>query len=288
MPISPFSQEALSLTAFQAVVMAIIQGVTELFPISSLGHAVILPRLLGWGDIIKKPDFLPYLVVMHLGTATALLVFFWRDWFAFGRSLLIRSSPRSAADRRIFLLLVLATIPAVVVGFAFERKLGAAFGTPAIAAFFLIANGFVLYFGDQIAGEAVGVLEQLNWKGALAIGVAQCLALIPGFSRSGLTIAAGVVAGLKHEDSARFSFLMATPIILGATVLEAPKLLRQGATLGGAAILSGVVAGLVAYASLAFLMRYFHKHEFEAMRPFSYYCAAAGLLSLAIMVLLRT
>ncbi len=282
------AKEALSLTAFQAVVMAVLQGVTELFPISSLGHAVILPRLLGWSIDQKAPDFLHYLVVMHLGTATALFLYFWRDWFSFGGSLLARSSPRSRADRRTFFYVVLATIPAVVVGFAFERKLGAAFGTPAIAAFFLIANGFVLYIGDQIAGEGVGVLDQLNWKGALAIGCAQCLALIPGFSRSGLTIAAGVVAGLKHEDSARFSFLMATPIILGATVLEAPKLLRQGATLGGAAILSGVVAGLVAYASLAFLMRYFHKHEFKAMRPFSYYCAAAGLLSLAVMVFFRT
>jgi len=276
------------LTAFQAVVMAVLQGVTELFPISSLGHAVILPRLLGWSIDQKAPDFLPYLVVMHLGTATALCLYFWRDWLTFLRSLISRSNLRSSVDRRIFLLLVLATIPAVVVGFAFEKRLGAAFGTPAIAAFFLIANGFALYFSDQIAGEGVGVLDQLNWKGALAIGLAQCLALIPGFSRSGLTIAAGVVAGLKHEDSARFSFLMATPIILGATVLEAPKLLHQGATLGGAAILSGIVAGIVAYASLAFLMRYFHKHEFEAMRPFSYYCAGAGLASLAIMVFLPT
>jgi len=274
------------LTAFQAVVMAVLQGVTELFPISSLGHAVILPRLLGWSIDQKAPDFLPYLVVMHLGTAAALFLYFWRDWFAFLGSLLARARPRSRANRRIFALVVLATIPAVVVGFAFEKKLAEIFGAPPIAAFFLIANGFALYFGDRIGGEAAGVLDQLNWKGALAIGAAQCLALIPGFSRSGLTIAAGVVAGLKHEDSARFSFLMATPIILGATVLEAPKLMRAGATLGGAAILSGVVAGVVAYASLAFLMRYFHRHEFEAMRPFSFYCAAAGLLSLAAMVFL--
>jgi len=272
------------LTALQAIVMAVLQGVTELFPISSLGHAVILPRLLHWSIDQKAPDFLPYLVVMHLGTATALLLYFWRDWFAFGGSLLSRTSARSRVDRRIFVFVVLATIPAVVVGFGFRKWLGDAFGSPPLAAFFLIANGFVLYFGDQIGGEAVGVLEQLNWKGALAIGLAQCLALIPGFSRSGLTIAAGVAAGLRHEDSARFSFLMATPIILAATALEAPKLLRQGATLGGAAVLSGVVAGLVAYASLAFLMRYFHKHEFAAMRPFSYYCAAAGLASLAIMI----
>lgn len=264
--------------------MAVLQGVTELFPISSLGHAVILPHLLGWSINQKAPDFLPYLVVMHLGTATAMLIYFWRDWLAFLTSLLSQSSPRSAADRRIFLYLVLATIPAVIFGFVFEKKLGQAFGAPAIAAFFLIANGFVLYFCDRIAGKAVGVLDQLNWKGALAIGIAQCFALIPGFSRSGLTIAAGVLAGLKHEDSARFSFLMGTPIILGAAVLEAPKLLHQGATLGGSAILSGVVAGIVAYASLVFLMRYFNTHEFEAMRPFSYYCAAAGLVSLGLMV----
>jgi undecaprenyl-diphosphatase len=270
-------------TALQAIVMAVLQGVTELFPISSLGHAVILPRLLNWPIDERAPDFLPYLVVMHLGTATALFLYFWRDWFAFFGSLISTSSPRAQTDRRIFALVVLATVPAVIVGYGFRKLLGDAFGTPTLAAFVLIVNGFVLYFADWIAGEATGALDELNWKGALTIGVAQCFALVPGFSRSGLTIAAGVVAGLKHEAAARFSFLMATPIILGATALEAPKLLRQGTTLGGAAILSGVVAGIVAYASLVFLMRYFHKNEFEAMRPFSYYCAAAGLFSLAVI-----
>jgi undecaprenyl-diphosphatase len=262
--------------------MAVLQGVTELFPISSLGHAVILPRLLGWDIDQKAPDFLPYLVVMHLGTAIALFAYFWRDWLGFGLSL-IQKGPRSKADRGIFALVILATIPAVLVGFLLQRKLAEAFGSPSIAAFFLIINGAMLYFGDQLAGEGVGVLDQLNWKGALAIGIAQCFALIPGFSRSGLTIVAGTVAGLKHQDSARFSFLMATPIILGATVLEAPKLLKSGATLGGAALLSGVVAGVVAYVSLVFLMRYFNTHEFNALKPFSYYCAIAGLVSLGLM-----
>ncbi len=121
---------------------------------------------------------------------------------------------------------MLATIPAVIVGFVLEKRLAMIFGSPAIAAFFLIANGALLYFGDKIAGKSVGLLEQFNWKGALAVGIAQCFALIPGFSRSGLTIVAGTIAGLTHEDSARFSFLLATPIILGATVLEAPKLLN--------------------------------------------------------------
>lgn len=273
------------MTAIQAIVMAVLQGVTELFPISSLGHAVILPRLLQWGVDLKAPDWLAYLVVMHLGTAIALFIFFWRDWLNFGLSLVGLSGARSAADRRVFWLVVLATIPAVLVGSVFRKLLGDAFATPAIAAAFLIINGFVLYFGDRIGADSIGGLDQLNWKGALAIGVAQCFALIPGISRSGSTIAAGVVAGLKHEESARFSFLLGTPIILAANVYEAPKLMKEGATLGPMALLSGVVAGVVAYLSLVFLMRWFHKHEFEAMTPFAYYCWGAGVIFLAVVTL---
>jgi undecaprenyl-diphosphatase len=271
-------------TAFQAIVMAALQGVTELFPISSLGHAVILPRLMRWGIDLKAPDWLAYLVVMHLGTAIALFIFFWRDWLNLGLSL-VSAGARSTADRRIFWLVVLATIPAVIVGSVFRKLLGDAFATPAIAATFLIVNGFLLYVGDRIGGQTVGALKQLNWKGALAVGGAQCLALIPGISRSGATIVAGVIAGLRHEDAARFSFLMGTPIILAANVYEAPKLWKQGATFGPMALLSGVVAGHVAYASLAFLMRYFRRHEFEAMSPFAYYCWAAGVISLAMITL---
>jgi len=274
------------LSFFEAVVMALLQGVSELFPISSLGHAVIFPRLVGWGDLIHRPDFLPYLVVMHLGTAIALFVYFWRDWAAFLGSVLKADTPRAVADRRIFLFVILATIPAVIVGAGLEHKLREAFGNPSLVAFVLILNGALLYFCDRIAGRGVGQLDQLNWKGALAIGVAQCFALVPGFSRSGLTISAGIVAGLKHEDAARFSFLMATPIILGATVHEAPKLLHQGSTLGFAALVSGVTAGLVAYASLVVLMRWFHSHEFNALKPFAYYCAIAGLASLALMLVI--
>jgi undecaprenyl-diphosphatase len=273
------------MTAIQAIVMAVLQGVTELFPISSLGHAVILPRLLQWGVDLKAPDWLAYLVVMHLGTAIALFIYFWRDWLNFALSLVGLSGARSSADRRVFWLVVLATIPAVVVGALFRKILGDAFATPAIAAAFLIVNGFLLYFGDRLGSDSIGGLDQLNWKGALAVGVAQCFALIPGISRSGSTIVAGVVAGLKHEDAARFSFLMGTPIILAANVYEAPKLMKEGATLGPMALLSGVVAGLTAYASVWFLMRWFKKHEFEAMTPFAYYCWAAGILFLAIIVL---
>ena len=272
------------MNAIQAIVMAVLQGVTELFPISSLGHAVILPRLLEWSVDLRAPDWLAYLTVMHLGTAIALLIYFWRDWFNFATSLLGMRGKQSAVDRRVFGLVVLATIPAVVIGAGLHKILTEAFGSPAIAAGFLIVNGFLLYFGDLVAGETVGKLDQLNWKGALAVGFAQCLALIPGISRSGSTIVAGVIAGLKHEESARFSFLMGTPIILAANVYEAPKLLKEGATLGPMAILSGVVAGVVAYLSVFFLMRYFHKSEFQALSPFAYYCWAAGALFLAIIL----
>jgi undecaprenyl-diphosphatase len=272
-------------TTLQAIVMAVLQGVTELFPVSSLGHAVVLPRLLHWSIDQKAPDFLPYLVVMHLGTAIALLVYFWRDWLSFLLALVTPSNPRGAADRRIFFFVVLATIPAVIVGTLARKILGDAFGSPMTAAIFLVVNGFILFGGDKIAGKSVGVLDQLNWKGALAIGVAQCAALIPGISRSGATIVGGVVAGLQHKESARFSFLMAPPIMLGATVHEAPALLKQGATLGGAALISGVVAGVVAYLSTAFLMHYFSRHEFEALNPFAYYCWAAGAISVALIAL---
>jgi undecaprenyl-diphosphatase len=273
------------MTILQAIIMAVLQGVTELFPVSSLGHAVILPRLLHWGIDQKAPDFLPYLVVMHLGTAVALLLYFWRDWVAFAASLIGLSGERASADRRIFFFVVLATIPAVIVGAVLRKLLGDAFGTPLIAAIFLVVNGFILFVGDKIGGEAVGTLDQLNWKGALAIGIAQCGALIPGISRSGATIVAGVIAGLQHKEAARFSFLMAPPIMLGATVHEAPALLKQGATLGGAALISGVVAGVVAYLSTAFLMHYFSRHEFEALNPFAYYCWAAGAISVALIAL---
>ena len=271
------------MTALQAIIMAVLQGVTELFPVSSLGHAVILPRLLNWGIDLKAPDWLAYLVVMHLGTSIALFAFFWRDWLSFLRSLINASDAKAKTDRRTFFYVVLATIPAVLVGSVFRKLLGDAFAAPAIAAAFLIVNGFILYFGDRIGEELVGSLSQLNWKGALAVGFAQCLALIPGISRSGATMVAGVVAGLKHSEAARFSFLMGAPIILAANVYEAPKLMKEGATLGGMAILSGIVAGIFAYLSLTLLMRYFNRHEFEAMSPFAYYCWAAGVISLGII-----
>lgn len=277
------------MTAFQAIFTAILQGVTELFPVSSLGHAVILPVLLGWQIDQQSPNFLPFLVVLHLGTAAALLVYFWRDWIQLLLAVLGRPTERPRADElRLLALIVVATIPAVIVGFVLNKFLRGLFGAPPVAAVFLIVNGFVLFAGERLKRRGITIeLGALGWRGALLIGLWQCTALIPGISRSGATMVGGLLAGLHHRDAARFSFLIATPIIIGAAVLEVPKLLHQDAAAAGGitglAILAGIVAGIVAYLSIVFLMRYFKKHDFEALDPFAWYCWAAGVIALGLL-----
>ncbi|HEY1425821.1 MAG TPA: undecaprenyl-diphosphate phosphatase [Caulobacteraceae bacterium] len=275
------------MTALQAIILAIVQGVTELFPISSLGHAVILPALLGWKNVDENsPDFLPYLVVMHLGTAAALLGYFWRAWVDFATAILVRRGPKAEAERRIFWRVIVATIPAVIVGFFLEKQLRQGFGAPVLAAGFLIANGVMLFAAERLRrGRHDRALARLRWVDAIVIGLAQCLALIPGFSRSGATMAGGYLAGLDHEDAARFSFLTATPVILGAGVLEVPRLLHAHDQLSGVAIVAGMVAGVVGFLSTVLLMRWFRQTEVRAFDPFALYCALAGAGSLAWLLL---
>jgi undecaprenyl-diphosphatase len=274
------------MTPFQAVVMAILQGITELFPISSLGHAVILPALVGWRNVDQNAEgFLPFLAVMHLGTAIALLGYFWRDWLGFAVSVLRFRDPAGAGDRRLFWRVVLATIPAVILGFFFEKTLRLGFGAPRLAAAFLIVNGTMLFLADRLRKGARRPLENLRWRDALIIGVWQCLALIPGMSRSGATMAGGYLTGLNHQDAARFSFLTATPIILGGVVLEGPKLLRHGGDFGSAAMLAGVVAGITALISTTALMRWFRGHEVRGFEPFAIYCWIAGAGALIALAL---
>jgi len=266
------------------LLFAVMQGITELFPISSLGHGVLLPTLLGWNLNRGNPDFLPFLVVLHLGTATALLVYFWRDW----RDLLggvIRARGGAANPQaRVFWLLVVATIPAGLLGLALEKKLRLLFSSFTVVAVFLVLNGAVLLAGDRLKRRVAGhALERLGWRRAFLIGVAQSLALIPGMSRSGVTFVAGLANGLDYAASARFSFLMATPIIGAAGLLEVPKLFRAHAHMPlGTVFGAGVVAAVVAWLSTWVLMRYFRTHEVQALRPFAVYCALAGLGALLI------
>jgi len=271
------------MTTLQAIVMAILQGVTELFPISSLGHAVIAPALLHWPIDQSAPGFLPFLAIMHLGTSIALLTYFWRDWLSFAVSVVRFGDPEGADDRRLFWRVVAATIPAVVIGFLFEKILRQGFALPKLAATFLILNGAMLFVADRVRRAKPRALTDLSWLQAILIGFFQCLALIPGLSRSGATMAGGYLCGLSHEDAARFSFLTATPIILGAAALEGPKLLRHGESLGPAAILAGVVAGVTAFVSTVLLMRWFKAHDVKGFNPFAVYCAVVGLISLVIL-----
>src|ERR1700735_2678433 len=231
------------MTDLQAILLAIVQGITELFPISSLAHAVLLPAVLGWKVDEGAESFLPFLVVMHLGTAVALLAYFWQDWFNFATAGVIRKGPKAEGERRIFWRVVVATIPAVIVGFLLEQLPARAFGLPTVVAGGLIANGVMLFAAERMKGRQDRALSRLRWIDAVIIGCWQCLALIPGFSRSGATMAGGYLAGLDHEDAARFSFLTATPIILGAAVLEAPKLLKAHDHFSGVAITAGVGPG---------------------------------------------
>jgi undecaprenyl-diphosphatase len=273
---------------FQAILIAILQGATELFPVSSLGHAVIVPALMRSGINQLSAEFLPFLVFLHLGTAIALLCYFWRDWWALFLGVFGMAQPAAVQEsRQVFLKIVVATIPAVIVGFLLEKYVRGLFGTPIIAAIFLAVNGLLLLFGERLRNRGHRPLSTLTLMDALCIGLWQCTALIPGISRSGATIVGGVLRGITHEGAAHFSFLIATPIILGATVLEVPKLLHEQVPAGTfpVAAMAAVVAGITAWLSTWFLMRYFRNHDDWALGPFAAYCIVAGLGSLAVLML---
>jgi undecaprenyl-diphosphatase len=278
----------------EAVAAAILQGITELFPVSSLGHAVILPALLHWQIDEHSPRFLPFVVVLHVGTATALLLYFWRTWFSLVQGLFgLGGTPDTVRrERHLLALLVLGTLPAAVIGFAFEKWVRDLFASPVAAAGFLLANGVLLYAGERLrrrallSGERRSLL-QAGWREALLVGLFQSAAFLPGISRSGASMVGGLLVGLRHEEAARFSFLLATPIIAGAGVLEIPKILHAPAGAGSALVsgsalwTAGIVAGLTAYASTAFLLRYFRAYEEGApLDPFAWYCWLFGGLAL--------
>ncbi len=284
----------------QAIILGLIQGVTELFPVSSLGHSVILPQLFGWTSVVAAQSasesfFLAFLVGLHVATALA-LAFFYRDqWIRIVRGLIesLRHRRIETADERLGWLLVFGTIPAGIIGLVFEHPLRVLFATPVAAAGFLIVNGFVLLGGEWIRRRAqvravVAAHEQkatgdrrldtLEFREAGVVGVAQVFALLAGISRSGITMVAGLVRGLDHEDAARFSFLLATPIILAAGVYKLPDLLGpNGDGVRGQVLAGSIAAGVAAYLSVRFLSRYF---THRTLLPFAVYSLLAGALAL--------
>jgi undecaprenyl-diphosphatase len=277
------------MNTLQAIMVAILQGATELFPVSSLGHAVVLPALLHWNVDQRGHEFLPFLVMLHFGTSAALLGYFWRDWWTLGTGVIgVGDRHKVSESRRVLVLIIIATIPAVILGFLLEKFFRTLFGSPVVAAMFLVVNGILLLAGERLRARGQRDLSTLRPIDALIIGVWQCGALIPGISRSGATIVGGLLRGINHEGAAHFSFLIALPIIVGATVLEVPKLLHESVPPGvfTTALIAAVVAGVTAYLSTAFLMRYFRNHDALALNPFAFYCIVVGLGSLGCLYFL--
>jgi undecaprenyl-diphosphatase len=281
--------------------LAALQGATELFPVSSLGHAVVVPPLLHLNFRQSDPSFVPVLTVLHLGTAAALIVLYREQWWRIVKGF-VRAAIRGrveGADERLSMLLLVGTIPAGLVGFFFEAPLKSLFRDPRIASAFLVGNGAILLGAEWFrrrdergrrAGEgrpvthqagdpAYASIERLTLRSALIVGFCQVGALFPGISRSGVTIAAGLVAGLRHQEAARFSFLLATPIILAAGLLEVPNLGPDSPTALLAAA-AAALAGVIAYISARFLLRYLRVGRLD---PFAYYCAALGAAGLVLI-----
>jgi undecaprenyl-diphosphatase len=270
----------------QAIVLGLLQGVSELFPISSLGHSVILPSLLGWDIHQNDKYFLTFLVATHLATALVLLGFFWRDWVrivkGLGRSLRDREIGANDMDAKLGWLLVVGTIPAGILGLLLEHKLRSIFASPTKASFFLALNGLLLYGAELLrrrapqveADDDKRIARQVTWRGAFLVGAAQAVALIPGFSRSGATMGGGLLVGLSNKDAARFAFLLATPIIGAAALLKLPELFQADmASVRGPALAGAACSAVTAYLAVRFLMRFF---ETNTLMPFAIYCAVAG------------
>ncbi|ALK30115.1 undecaprenyl-diphosphate phosphatase [Burkholderia plantarii] len=260
------------------VFLSVLQGVTELFPVSSLGHTLLVPALIGMHIDKHAPQLLPFLVALHLGTALALLWYFRTRWCALVRGFFASFAGRPNDDAHMMWALIIGTIPAGLVGLVLEKRIEHVFHDLRIVAAALMVNGVLLWWGDRLQrSRQHRAPEKLTFGQAFFVGLAQIGALIPGFSRSGLTMIAGNAAGLTTEKAAEFSFLLGTPIILAAGVLELPKLFHAPDQLADAA-LGGVLTAIAAYLSIRFLMRYFEGRG--RLASFGVYCVLAGLFCL--------
>ncbi|TAJ98847.1 MAG: undecaprenyl-diphosphatase UppP [Chloroflexota bacterium] len=268
-------------TLIQAIVMGIVQGLTEFLPVSSSGHLIVVPALLGWDDPFIES--LAFSVMLHLGTLVALLVFFRADWLRLVPAFLASLRERSVGDdpdRRLAWLLALSTIPAVIVGLLLNDLIEGAFREARLVAVTLVIGAAILWLAERVGTRTRGVGD-LSARGAIGIGIAQSLALVPGISRSGISISAGLFAGLDREAAARFSFLMATPITAGAGAYETLKLIRGDVAVDVqvAPLVVGMVASLVAgLVAIAFLLRFLRTH------PTTIFIAYRLVLSAVVVV----
>lgn len=261
----------IDVTVLHAIILGIVQGVGEFLPISSSAHLVLVPWLMGW-----RYEGLTFDVALHMGTLVAVVLFFWQDWLVLLHDGLLR---RRTTEGRLFWYLVVATIPGALFGYLFEKQAETIFREPLVIGIMLMLMGVVLYFADT-RSPVLKKLERVGFRESLWIGISQALAIIPGVSRSGITMAAGRMAGLDRETAARFTFLMSTPIILGAGVMQLPKLTPADLNLP---FFTGVaVSAVVGFASIKFLLRYL------TYRSFGLFVWYRLLLGLVVIVLALT
>ena len=282
---------------FRAIVLGALQGFSELFPISSLGHTVLFPKLFGWNDLVKfqsQPEsaWLAFIVMLHVGSAIGLLIYFWREWIALIKAFFATLVKRriETSTERLAWLIIAASIPTGILGLALEHQARTATAKPEIAAIFLVVNGFILFGAERLRRRAQvrelareeGLnkeggreLETLDYKEAAGIGVAQAGGLIAGISRDGMCMAGGLLRGLDNADAAKFGFLLATPIILAAGIFKLGDLTGPlGDGIRGYAVIAAATAAVVAVFTVHFLTRYFRRGN---LNPFAAYCCVFGL-----------
>jgi undecaprenyl-diphosphatase len=270
--------------SIQALIMGLVQGLTEFIPVSSSGHLILVPWLFGWKDPFINS--VAFTVILHMGTLLALLVYFWRDWVTLipaGLATIRDRSFKGDANRKLAWLIAIATIPAILVGPIFEGTFETLVRDPAPVAIMLCVGAAILWLADRW-GMKAREIGSLTFANAFGIGVAQVIALVPGISRSGISISAGLFLGLKREAAARFSFLMATPVVAGAGVWEARKLVTHDAANGDAA-LNLIVIGFVT-AAISGLLAIHFMLEFLRRRPVTIFVVYRVLAAIAVFIVL--
>lgn len=280
------------MTILQAIILGLLQGLTELFPVSSLGHSILIPHLLGWGFDVRSNTFLIFLVMTHLATSLVLFAFYWKEWKlileGLVRSLIHREVRGDDEYAKLGWLLIVATIPVGILGILFEDSFKTIFGTPTVVAIFLMVNGILLWVIEiykkrsPIGRERPSLfrISRLSWWQGIKVGLSECLALFPGFSRTGTTLGGGLLAGLDHESATRFSFLLATPVIFAAAILKVPELfLSANQGMVPAALLGTLASAAAAYLSVRFLSKYFKS---KTMIPFGIYCIVLGAICIIV------
>jgi undecaprenyl-diphosphatase len=261
------------MTLLQAVVYGIVQGLGEFLPISSSAHLVLVPWFFGWDD-----PGLTFDVALHVGTLFAVVAYFWKDWLRLiGKGFV----EPLGSEGRLFWYLVIATIPGAAAGFLFEKQAETVFRAPWLIAAMLVVMGLLLWAADRW-GSRKRNLKTMTFPASLWVGICQMASIIPGVSRSGVTMTAGLSAGLSREAAARFSFLLSTPIIFGAAAAKLPHLASDPSALTGSFLVGVVVSAITGFASIGFLLRYLQARSFV---PFVVYRFLLAALIVAVIII---